>query len=93
MKINNAQSRAIFHHILDGGADLPDVTGDFHLTVDGIPFCRVERALAGEPSSECQFASLNDAFADCLAVQSIFPAATVGVFLGKCPHQCASEAA
>jgi hypothetical protein len=93
MKMNDFSSRAVLHHIFDGGADLPDVTGDFHLTVDGIPLCLVDLALLGDDSSECEYSSLNEAFTDCLKLQAIFPAAMVGVFMGKCPNQCASEAA
>ncbi len=79
--------------LLDGRTDLPDVTGDFHITIDGVPLCLVDRAMVGYASSECQFSSLNSSFADCLKLKAQFPAATVGVFLGKCPNDCARKVA
>ena len=93
MKRNDLSNRALLHQIFEGGDDLPDVTGDFHLTVDGVPLCLVDLALLGDEKSECEYSSLNEAFTDCLKLQAIFPAAMVGVFLGKCPKKCTSEAA
>lgn len=79
--------------LLDGQLDLPDVTGDFHITVDGVPLCLVDRALVGYSNSDCQYSSLNSSFEDCLKWTEVFPAATVGVFLGKCPNDCTGKAA
>jgi hypothetical protein len=93
MKMSDLSNRAILHHILDGGDDLPDVTGDFHMTVDGVPVCLVDLALVGDENSKCEYTSLNEAFSDCLNLQEVFPAAMVGVFLGRCPYRCMKEAA
>lgn len=93
MSTNDFEQETAIQRLLEGEADLPDVTGDFHLTVDGVPLCLVDRALLGDNSSECQYSSLNDSVADCLKLQEIFPAATVGVFLGECPNQCARRVA
>ena len=79
--------------LLDGDTDLPDVTGDFHITVDGVPLCLVDRALVGSSDSNCQFSSLNSSVEDCLKWTEVFPAATVGVFFGKCPNDCVGKAA
>ena len=72
---------------LDGEIDLPDVMGDFHITIDGVPLCLVDRALVGYSNLECQYSSLNSSFTDCLKWKLVFPATTVGVFLGKCPNE------
>lgn len=79
--------------LLDGDTNLPDVTGYFHITVDGVPVCLVDRALIGASSSECEHSSLNRSFEECMELQKIFPAALIGVFFGKCPNHCSRKAA
>lgn len=91
--MGNNSNQGTWKSFLDGQTDLPDVSGDFHITVDGIPVCLVDQALLGNRNAECQFSSLNESFEECLKIKSIFPAATVGVFLGKCPHECVRTAA
>jgi hypothetical protein len=72
--------------LLDFGVDLPDVQGDFQITIDGIPACVVDRALLGSNAkSRCNFSSLNQSFPHRTKLKAAFPATRVAVIAGKCP--------
>src|SRR5688572_13102492 len=79
--------------ILDGGIDLPDVTGDFHITINGVPLCQVDRAFVGSETSPCEFSSLNNSLAVRAKLTATFPAAIVTVTPGKCSSHSARRVA
>ena len=81
-------SEEVVERLLNAGVELPDAAGSFHITVNGIPVCLVDEALAGDCINElrCEYASLQQAIRSRQVAKSAFPAAVVAVRTGACPR-------
>jgi hypothetical protein len=72
--------------LLDLGVELPEVRGDFYITINGVPACMVDLALIGNFSGlGCQHSSLHRCIEARNKFKADFPGASVSVVGGCCP--------
>jgi hypothetical protein len=80
--------------LLDLGVELPEVRGDFYITINGVPACMVDLALTGNFSGlGCQHASLHRCIQHRNEFKDMFPGAVVSVVGGCCPTALAFQRA
>jgi hypothetical protein len=81
--------------LLDADVKLPEVAGDFYITINGTPLCILERAFVGsiDSSTVCSCGSLHESIAYRLRLKSEFPGAIVAVLAAACPEACNSAKA
>jgi hypothetical protein len=72
--------------LLDLGVELPEVRGDFHITINGIPACVADLSLIGQFSGlGCQHSSLHRSIEARSKFKAAFPGAVVSIVGGCCP--------
>src|SRR5262245_34705660 len=72
--------------LLDLGVELPEVRGDFYITINGVPACLVDLALTANFSGlGCQHSSLHRSIEARSKFKAAFPGAVVSVVGGCCP--------
>lgn len=72
--------------LLDLEVELPEVRGDFYITINGAPACVVDLALTGKFSGlGCQHTSLHRCIQQRNEFKNLFPGAVVAVVGGCCP--------
>ena len=80
--------------LLDLGVELPEVRGDFYITINGVPACIADRALTGNFSGlGCQHTSLHRCIQHRNEFKEIFQGAVVSVVGGCCPTALAFQRA
>lgn len=101
MRIDDLRKEALLYGMLDGSEELvdrlldadvklPEVAGDFYITINGTPLCIVERALDGsiDASTVCSYGSLHESIAYRMKLKGAFPGATVAILAATCPGAC-----
>jgi hypothetical protein len=84
----------IVDRLLDLGFEAPEVSGDFHITVNGIPACVVDSAFSNwNYVPVCHHESLHHSVLYRKSIKAAFPAAMVAIVSGSCPHRCAMHEA
>ena len=78
----------VVERMLNAGVELPDAAGSFYITVNGIPVCMVDQALAGHMVDDirCEYGSLRQAILSRAKAKKAFPAAIVSIRTGSCPR-------
>jgi hypothetical protein len=77
--------------LLNLGVELPEVHGDFYITVNGVPLCVAEYALSGGfGKSVCEHASLHRSVYYRTRLKEAFPGATVAIVAASCPTICSA---
>jgi len=72
--------------LLDLGVELPEVRGDFHITINGIPACVADLSLIGHFSGlGCSHSSLHRSMEARSKFKAAFPGAVVSIVGGCCP--------
>lgn len=80
--------------LLDLGVELPEVRGDFYITIDGVPACVADLALIGHFSGlGCQHSSLHRCIQHRNEFKDIFPGSVVSIVGGCCPTALAFQRA
>jgi hypothetical protein len=78
--------------LLDLGVELPEVRGDFYITINGVPTCIADLSLTGKFSGlGCQHSSLHRCIEHRNEFKNLFPAAVVSVVGGCCPTALAFQ--
>jgi hypothetical protein len=72
--------------LLDLGVELPEVRGDFFITINGVPACIADLALIGNFSGlGCSHTSLHRSIEARTKFKAAFPGAVVSIVGGCCP--------
>lgn len=80
--------------LLDFGVELPEVRGDFYITINGVPACIADLALTGNFSGlGCQHSSLHRSIDARSRIKAIFPGAVVSIVCGCCTTALAFQRA
>ena len=79
--------------LLDRKIKLPETSGNFYITVDGVPLCVVDLALTSASGSICNFESLHDSIGLRAKIKAAFPGAVVAVHAGACPGKSHTQKA
>ena len=87
------RSEKIVDRLLDTEVCLPALQGNFHITINGIPLCMMDRALTGSIESLCSFDCLQASIGYRAEVKAVFPGAVVAVLAGTCSATCQARTA
>ncbi|MCI0445518.1 hypothetical protein L0152_20180 [bacterium] len=72
--------------LLDLGVELPEVRGDFYITINGVPACVADLSLIGQFSGlGCSHSSLHRSIDARSKFKAAFPGAVVSIVGGCCP--------
>jgi hypothetical protein len=78
--------------LLDLGVELPEVRGDFYITINGVPACIADLSLTGNFSGlGCQHTSLHRCIEHRNEFKDLYPGAVVSVIGGCCPTALAFQ--
>jgi hypothetical protein len=76
----------VVDRLLDLQIELPEVRGDFYISINGVPACLADLSLTGNFSGlGCQHTSLQRCIQHRNEFKDLFPGATVSVVGGCCP--------
>ena len=72
--------------LLDLGVKVPEVRGDFYVTINGVPACMADLYLIGQFSGlGCQHSSLHRSIDARNKLKVAFPGAVISIVGGCCP--------
>lgn len=72
--------------LLDLGVELPEVRGDFFITINGVPACVADLSMIGQFSGlGCSHTSLHRSIEARTKFKAAFPGAVVSIVGGCCP--------
>jgi len=81
-------SEPVADRLLNAGVRLPELTGDFHITINGITACIADYALAGASMEDvdCRHDCLSECTSHRSKLKAAFPQAIVAIKAGRCPN-------
>jgi len=79
--------------LLNLGVQLPELSRDYYITVNGVPVCVAEKALMGQSDlpPACAYSTLHDCIRYRNRLKAAFPGAIVAVIAGSCPNDCSFQ--
>jgi len=81
-------SEPVVDRLLNVGVRLPELTGDFHITINGITACIADYAFAGGSIEDvdCRHNCLSECTFHRKKLKDAFPQAIVAIKAGRCPN-------